>query len=92
MWKVWLLSMVAGCGVPQCETLCAARADCVEAEIADYDTTWSDWTGFTDRGSYEAACFAVFDDALAAGAPRGELQKTCRDELAGDVCTGQQDP
>lgn len=75
-----------GCGVPRCEELCRAQADCLEAEIASYGTNWGEWTGYTDRASFERACLSVFEESLDGGAPRGDLQETCRDELAGDVC------
>lgn len=71
-----------GCGLSKCEELCARNADCIEDELASFDASWADWTGFADRTAYEDECFGVFEDSEAGGSDRGDLQDTCRAELA----------
>ena len=85
----WLLlglavAGTAGCGLSKCRELCVQNADCVEQEVATFETTWEEWTGFADRSAYETACFGVFEDSLGSGAERGELRDTCKAELADD--------
>jgi hypothetical protein len=81
-----LLIVLAGCGLPRCEELCATQAGCVQDEIDAQGSTWSEWTGFADRGAFEDGCLAVFEDSLDQGAPRDTLQDTCRDALDADPC------
>jgi hypothetical protein len=58
-----------------------ARADCLQSEIDAYGSTWPQFTGFADRGDYEAECFGVFEDGRDDEAKRRELRKVCQAEL-----------
>jgi hypothetical protein len=80
------LAPAAGCGLSECEALCNRNADCIEVELADFGSTWPEWTGYADRGAYEAACMAVFEDSREGGAGRSRLQRTCAAELDDGAC------
>jgi hypothetical protein len=83
MWLLWLLS----CVLPACRDLCAAKADCLEAEMLEFGADWPSWTGFADRDAYEAACFEVFEAGLDEGASRRDQRRICRAEDEA-VCGG----
>ncbi len=74
-----LISLLSGCVPTACASFCAERADCLEAEIEAYDSTWSEWTGHGDRAAFEASCVAAFDGNNAAG----RAEELCEEE---DAC------
>lgn len=78
----WWVVASSGCGLSACEELCTRNGGCLDEEVAAFDSSWEEWTGFADRSAYESECFAVFDDARESGARRHDLQKTCRAELS----------
>ena len=88
LWWAVAAALASGCGLPKCEALCARNADCIEQEIASFDSTWPDWTGYPDRATYEGQCFAVFEQSLEAGGKRNRLQRTCARELEEETCPG----
>lgn len=73
--------LLLGCNLPACARLCEAKADCLDAEIRRYDTSWPEWTGFASREEYEAACFQVFDEGPDQGATRREVRRVCKAEI-----------
>jgi hypothetical protein len=82
LWVSWL----PGCGLPQCEALCARNATCTEQEIEEFDSSWEAFTGFPDREAYESSCMSRFEESLETGSSRGELEQTCHQELEEDPC------
>jgi hypothetical protein len=81
-----LASGLPGCGLPQCEALCARNATCTEQEIEEFDSSWEEFTGFPDRQAYEASCMQKFEESHEQGSSRGELERTCHQELEEDPC------
>lgn len=86
VWLVLFGLALPGCGLPQCEALCAREAGCAEAELEAYGATWEEFTGFEDRAAYEASCMAIFEDSHAQGSSRGELHQVCQEEMRKDPC------
>jgi len=58
-----LVLLTLGCGPTACETFCSERADCLAAEIAEYGSSWSEWTGHDDRAAFEGSCVEAFGGA-----------------------------
>lgn len=78
-----LLLLFVGCGFRgPCEEMCSARADCLQADIDRYDSTWVAFTGFQDRSDYEAECLSVFEDGREDDASRRDLRKVCQQEAS----------
>jgi hypothetical protein len=82
---VFLLLLVACGGLPECEDLCDARAACVAAEIDANESTWEDWTGYSDQQSYRDALMQEWQDSLDAGTDRDQLRTLCKAEQQ-NVC------
>lgn len=86
-WTLFALAL-AGCGLPECEALCAERAACIQADIDAADSSWTDWTGFPDGAAYERACLDPFEDSLDRGASRDDVLDLCDAEQDAGACAG----
>lgn len=80
-----MLWLAAGCGLPQCDALCEARAACVRDDIDVSGSTWEEWTGFPDEAGYRDACQRQFHDSWEDGAKKDDLEDLC-DAEGTDSC------